>query len=323
MNFNRHIVALASLLTLATGQFDCLAFTHEGITYEPISDTEVAITHGDLGLSGEIILPGKMGYQGVNYTVSSIRDGAFVDCVDLSSILIPSTICSIGNDAFNYCQSLKRVYLGGGDRSVSPPLSFGYIPNLNDGLFADAHLTSLYLGRNVEYNKRRGFSPFSGQAHLAFVEIDLGVSELPDYLFANCTSLSEIRLNYYSTPPTVAETAFLNVDKNKCRIVLESGSVEEVAKAEGWKEFKNIVYAWDSSTESIDVETAADVVVANGAVVIKNCPGGSLVSVFSLDGTKVAEADAFEPALELRLNPGLYILVVKAPTVRKVVKVAI
>ena len=59
--------------------------------------------------SGDIIVPQKISYNGVVYTVTSIDDNAFYKCTELTSVSIPESVTSIANYAFRYCSSLTSI----------------------------------------------------------------------------------------------------------------------------------------------------------------------------------------------------------------------
>ena len=58
-----------------------------------------------------IIIPAQIECNGTIYTVTSIGEGAFQYCNSLISITIPKSITSIGEDAFGGCNSLKNIIL--------------------------------------------------------------------------------------------------------------------------------------------------------------------------------------------------------------------
>jgi len=47
------------------------------------------------------------------YTISSIGDNAFLDCNNISYVLVPDSVTSIGNNAFSGCSSLSGIVLKG------------------------------------------------------------------------------------------------------------------------------------------------------------------------------------------------------------------
>jgi|GEM_PF-2080602 len=63
---------------------------------------------------GDIVIPDKVSYKGIKYTVTEIGGGAFANCPELHSVVMPNTVKKIGSYAFEDCQnynSLKSVTL--------------------------------------------------------------------------------------------------------------------------------------------------------------------------------------------------------------------
>lgn len=58
--------------------------------------------------SGEYIIPSNVTNNGITYTVTSIDDTAFISD-NLTSIILPNTIDSIGFAAFIYCTNLTSI----------------------------------------------------------------------------------------------------------------------------------------------------------------------------------------------------------------------
>ena len=74
-----------------------------------ITPSEVSVIDCDESLSGDIVIPSILSYEGINYSVTSIGDYAFYYCRSLTSITIPNSVTSIGDYAFYYCSSLTSV----------------------------------------------------------------------------------------------------------------------------------------------------------------------------------------------------------------------
>ena len=86
-------------------------FISDGIEYSTISDTTVCVANGQ-NASGDVVIPEEVENNRI-YKVTSIAQDAFSGNYDMTSISIPNSVTSIGDDAFSRCQSLlceKRVY---------------------------------------------------------------------------------------------------------------------------------------------------------------------------------------------------------------------
>ena len=72
------------------------------VTSSPNSTVEVA-PYGSISgnYSGAVSIPEYVTYNGITYSVTSVGEKAFKGCSKLTSVTIPKSIVSIGNDAFN------------------------------------------------------------------------------------------------------------------------------------------------------------------------------------------------------------------------------
>ena len=59
--------------------------------------------NGDGRYTGAVIIPESVTYENMSYSVTTIDEGAFDFCIDLTSITIPNSVKSIGNDVFSGC----------------------------------------------------------------------------------------------------------------------------------------------------------------------------------------------------------------------------
>ena len=90
--------------------------TIEGYTYivEKVSHTAtyVCVDTGETGIEvmKDFIIPSKLDYEGHTYIVDNIDDWAFLNARFLNSVVIPSSITSIGEAAFQNCSNLTDVY---------------------------------------------------------------------------------------------------------------------------------------------------------------------------------------------------------------------
>lgn len=64
---------------------------------------------------GDLEIPAKVRHDNVIYTVTGIKDKAFRDAVNLTGIILPSTVKTIGDFAFEGCTALNKIVFPGSD----------------------------------------------------------------------------------------------------------------------------------------------------------------------------------------------------------------
>lgn len=92
-------------------QSSALDFEVNGIYYKTKGDSEVEVTCPPSSLddySGEVDIPELVEYNGKSYLVTSIGRSAF-EHSDISNIIIPNTVTTIGDNAFSRCTGLTSV----------------------------------------------------------------------------------------------------------------------------------------------------------------------------------------------------------------------
>ena len=106
---NRPLLFLLITILLSLQGF-AQSFEYNGLKYSVSSGTdktcEVARNEN---VFGDIIIPESVPYDGITYSVTSIRMFAFDDCSGLTSVEIPNSVVSIGNYAFYGCSALTNI----------------------------------------------------------------------------------------------------------------------------------------------------------------------------------------------------------------------
>ena len=138
-----------------------------------------------LGTDTELVLPEA--YNNHNY---SIGENAFKDYSDITSITVPNSVTSIGNNAFSGCTSLNEICIKDGDSTLS--LGYGKYDYGSGGLFKDCPLESVYIGRNIACNSR--FYAFNTIPTLKKLAIGESVTNITDNAFFNCTNLNSVSI---------------------------------------------------------------------------------------------------------------------------------
>lgn len=107
-----------------------------GIYYNLSKETNTAeVTYApddaDYYYSGDIVIPETVNYEGISYSVTSIRSGTFWDCYELTSITIPNSVTSIGNYAFRECIGLTSITIPNSITTIGEH-AFIFCSNLTD-----------------------------------------------------------------------------------------------------------------------------------------------------------------------------------------------
>ena len=98
---------------------------------EKAQKAEVINYQDGINYSGNIVIPDKVTYNGVEYFVTSIGNEAFYDCSSLTDITIPNSVTSIGREAFYYCSSLTDITIPNSVTSIGDE-AFSGCKNLTD-----------------------------------------------------------------------------------------------------------------------------------------------------------------------------------------------
>jgi hypothetical protein len=93
----------------------------DGLYYLPLDDNEVSATmmQSDNG-NKEIIIPAQVSINGTNRTVTTIEPEAFMSNASILTVEIPSSIETIGVNAFFLCSSLNQIII----HAEEPPFAF-------------------------------------------------------------------------------------------------------------------------------------------------------------------------------------------------------
>ena len=134
-------------------------------------------------------------------SVTSIGNWAFNGCTSLSNIVIPNSVTSIGDWAFSDCTSLSNIVIPDsvtsiGDGAFSSCTSLSSIvipdsvPSIGDWAFSDCtSLSNIVIPNSVT---SIGEGAFSSCTSLSNIVIPDSVTRIGNFAFSNCTSLSNI-----------------------------------------------------------------------------------------------------------------------------------
>jgi hypothetical protein len=162
-------------------------------------------------------------------SVTSIGNWAFFGCTSLTSITIPDSVTSIGEAAFYGCISLTSITIPDGVTSIGVAAFCGCFS-----------LTSITIPDGVT---SIGEQAFLRCESLTSITIPDSVTEIGEHAFAGCESLKEVYCKP-TTPPSGDKYMFyLNASGRKIYVPTES--VEAYKAADGWKEYANDIVGYD------------------------------------------------------------------------------
>ena len=195
------------------------SFFVDGIYYNvPENSKSATVTYDNEGCySGDVVIPEKVTYNDVNYTVVKIGQYAFRNCVDLTSVTVPETVTSFTEYCFAGCTSLTKVNIPK-DLSIIPSHAFDGCTSLEslevpDGLIqlAGGVFTNCKSLKRFDLSRCSGFyllggSAFEGCSALEEVLMPEVFESTynPTFYFGNknfkgCTSLTKFTFPEYIT----------------------------------------------------------------------------------------------------------------------------
>lgn len=174
-----------AMLLCGTTTLEAETVQIEGIWYILSDYTEsnvVQVTSSTDGTkyTGTVIIPSAVEYNNKTYTVTGINVGAFKNCNELNSVIIPESVTSIYPDAFNGCSALTSVNMTNGVKKIW------------DRAFEDCRsLTSIVIPEGVI---SIGDDAFSGCYRLVSIKLPASVTTIGGEAFYGCSSLTNIVL---------------------------------------------------------------------------------------------------------------------------------
>ncbi len=155
-------------------------FEVDGIYYTIDENYTVELTSKNKAISDAFVIPNQVELNGKKYDVTSIGEGVFSGCSELTSVTIPNSITSIGSNAFENCSGLA---------SVTIPNS---ITSIGSNAFENcSRLTSVAIPSSVT---SIGICAFSGCSGLKSVTIPNSVTSIGDGAFKNCSGLTSVTI---------------------------------------------------------------------------------------------------------------------------------
>ena len=197
----------------------------DGIKFDLVSKSKeaVVISFDNGKYKGDVVIPSTVNYYGVTYNVTSIGDNAFLNCTELTSVILPGSIAYIGNFSFSGCTSLKSInipnntYIGIYTFNDCMCLTSISIPEniavLGEGVFRGcSSINSITIPNNVEEIREEAFY---GCSSITSITIPKNVNSIGERAFGGCTKLESI---------TVASENTTYDSRNSCNAIIEKST---------------------------------------------------------------------------------------------------
>ena len=273
----KHLLLFAMILLPLVASADAVEIN--GIYYNLITKAKQAeVTKNPNNYTGSVVIPEKVTYENVEYSVTSIGGSAFSSCFDLTSVTIPNSVISIGDYAFEVCSGLTSITIPNSVTSIGDcafvrcsGLTSITIPNSvtsigNGAFYYCSSLTSITIPNSVT---SIGNIAFSGCSGLTSITIPNSVTSIGYNAFENCSGLTSITIGngiknifgsafascpdltdvtcYAGNVPSTNTDAFKDSYIEYATLHVPASAVNAYKAADPWKNFKSIM-ATDGTT---------------------------------------------------------------------------
>lgn len=190
-------------------------FSQSPLVFDLVGSAAYSVRAANTSISGNIEIPQT--YNGKPVVV--IQNSAFKDCSNVTSVLIPNSIKSIGINAFENCSNITETTIPEGVTLIG-----------NNTFLGCEKLASVTFPTSLE---NIGANAFAGCTSLTSIVLPKNIQEIGANAFANCSTLSTIEV-FGDTPATLKTGVF---PSSVSKIYVKPSLVSTYKAA--WAEYKD------------------------------------------------------------------------------------
>ena len=210
----------------------CYDFEVSGIYYKRKGDAAEIVRRDIMHncYSGSIVIPETVTHNGETFAVTSIAPDAFMDCMEVTDILLPSSVTNIGANAFYRCSGMKTICIQGKNKKFGKD-AFAYCNGLSEVYTDDVEswATMEFVSRSscplpygpMLFDKKGnlitdvvipgsvdkvGDNVFTDYVYLKSVLIEEGVTAIGNKSFFGCYGMTSVTLP--QSLRTIGDNAF-------------------------------------------------------------------------------------------------------------------
>ena len=236
----------------------------DGIYYNLVPNGNVAeVTKGDNKYEGDITIPSSIKVNDTEYSVTSVGNSAFEDCISLTLITIPNSVTSIAGYAFRNCSGLQSItipnsvtiildYAFSGCSSLTSIIIPNTVTSIGEGAFYKClSLTSVTIPNSVTSVGREAFY---GCSSLTSVTIPNSVKEISYLAFSECPKLENVYC-YAESFSDISDNIFKDSYIEDATLHVPSSAISYYQTTAPWSKFGTIKALEDTGEETKKCET--------------------------------------------------------------------
>lgn len=199
-------------------------FSQSPLVFDLVGSSAYSVRAANTSISGNIEIPQT--YNGKPVVV--IQNSAFKDCSNVTSVLIPNSIKSIGINAFENCSNITEITIPEGVTLIG-----------NNTFKGCVKLASASFPTSIE---SFGANAFAGCTSLTSIVLPKNIQEIGANAFANCSKLATIEV-FGDTPATLKTGVF---PSNVSKIYVKPSLVSTYKTS--WAEYKDKIVGFTQCT---------------------------------------------------------------------------